>query len=142
MNSDIPKLTNKRILLFWLPLESTWLMMALESSLLSAIIARMAAPKFNLAAYGVAFSFILVIEAPSLMIISAATALVKDRDSFIKIQRFTFVLIGLITLIMGIVLLPAVFSFLTKKLIGLPEKVAGLTYHAVLISIPVPWAIG
>ena len=142
MNSDIPKLTNKRILLFWLPLESTWLMMALESSLLSAIIARMAAPKFNLAAYGVAFSFILVIEAPILMIISAATALVKDRDSFIKMQRFTFVLIGLITLIMGIVLLPAVFSFLTKKLIGLPEKVAGLTYHAVLISIPVPWAIG
>ena len=142
MISDIPKLTNKRILLFWLPLESTWLMMALESSLLSAIIARMAAPKFNLAAYGVAFSFILVVEAPILMIISAATALVKDRDSFIKMQRFTFVLIGLITFIMGIVLLPPVFSFLTKKLIGLPEKIAGLTYHAVLISIPVPWAIG
>ncbi len=142
MISDSPKLTNKRILLFWLPLESTWLMMALESSLLSAIIARMAAPKFNLAAYGVAFSFILVVEAPILMIISAATALVKDRDSFIKMQRFTFILIGMITFIMGIVLLPIVFSFLTKKLIGLPEEVAGLTYHAVLISIPVPWAIG
>ena len=142
MKPETSRLTNKRILLFWLPLESTWLMMALESSLLSAIIARMAAPKFNLAAYGVAFSFILVVEAPILMIISAATALVKDRDSFIKMQRFTFALIGIITLIMGVALLPVFFHFLTKRLIGLPENVAGLTYGAVLILIPVPWAIG
>ncbi|MBA4395447.1 MAG: hypothetical protein C0407_18000, partial [Desulfobacca sp.] len=114
--------------MFWLPLESTWLMMALESSLVSAIIARMAEPKFNLAAYGVAFSFVLVIEAPILMIISASTALVKDRDSYLKLRRFTFVLIGLISLVMGFILLPAVFTFLAHRLINLPEKVAGLTY--------------
>ncbi|MFH0789082.1 MAG: hypothetical protein V2B13_15910 [Pseudomonadota bacterium] len=142
MNSDSPKLTNKRILLFWLPLESTWLMMALESSLVSAIIARMAEPKFNLAAYGVAFSFILVLEAPIMMIISAATALVKDRDSYLKLQRFTFVLIGIITLVQGFVLLPSVFTFLARRLIGLPENVARLTYQAVFFFIPVPWAIG
>jgi len=142
MNSNTPKLTYKRILLFWLPLESTWLMMALESSLLSAIIARMAAPKFNLAAYGVAFTFIMVVEAPILMIISAATALVKNRDSFIKMRRFTFALIGIITFVLGIILLPGVFSFLAQRLIGLPENVAGLTYQAALISIPVPWAVG
>jgi hypothetical protein len=142
MDSNTPELTLKRILLFWLPLESTWLMMALESTLLSAFIARLAEPKFNLAAYGVAFSFILVIEAPILMIISATTALVKDRDSFIKMQRFTFVLIGLITLIMGLTLIPPVFSYLTQDLIGLPARVAGLTYRACLILIPVPWAIG
>jgi progressive ankylosis protein len=142
MNPDSPKLTNKRILLFWLPLESTWLMMALESSLVSAIIARMAEPKFNLAAYGVAFSFILVVEAPILMIISASTALVKDRDSYIKLLRFTLVLIGIITLVMGFILLPSVFTFIAQRLIGLPEKVAGLTYQAILIFFPVPWAIG
>jgi hypothetical protein len=142
MTAEFARLTNKRILLFWLPLESTWLMMAMESSLISAIIARMAEPKFNLAAYGVAFSFILVIEAPILMIISASTALVQDRDSYLKLRRFTMVLIGLITLVMGIILLPPVFHFLAHQLIHLPERVAELTYQAVLISIPVPWAIG
>ena len=142
MPSDADTLTLRRILLFWLPLESTWLMMAMESSLISAFIARMAEPKFNLAAYGVAFSFILVIEAPVLMIISASTALVRDRDSFLKLRRFTFALIGVITLIMGIVLLPAVFHFLARQLIRLPGKVADLTYQALLISTPVPWAIG
>jgi progressive ankylosis protein len=142
MDSKTSDLTFKRILLFWLPLESTWLMMALESTLLSAFIARLDEPKFNLAAYGVAFSFILVIEAPILMIISAATALVKDRDSFLKLQRFTFVLIGLITLIMGLTLIPPFFYFLTQRLIGLPARVAELTYKACLILTPVPWAIG
>jgi progressive ankylosis protein len=142
MNSKYSELTLKRILQFWLPLESTWLMMALENTLLSAFIARLAEPKFNLAAYGVAFSFILVIEAPILMIISATTALVKDRDSFQKMQRFTFVLIGIITLIMALILIPPFFFYLTEHLIGLPSRIAELTYQACLILIPVPWAIG
>jgi hypothetical protein len=141
-DSDILKLTHKRILLFWLPLESTWLMMALESSLLSAFIARMAVPKFNLAAYGVAFSFILVVEAPVLMIISAATALVDDRESFIKMRKFTFALIGIITMTIGIILLPPVFLFLSQRMIGLPQNVSDLTKQAIFICIPVPWAIG
>ena len=137
-----PNLTYKRIFLFWLPLESTWLMMAMEGALMSAIIARMAAPKFNLAAFGVAFSFLLILEAPLMMIISATTALVIDREAFIKMRRFTFVLIGIITLLMGITALPAVFYFLSQKLIGLPDHIARLTYGTVLISIPIPWAIG
>ncbi len=141
MDSNTP-LTYKRILLFWLPLESTWLMMAMEGALMSAIIARMAAPKFNLAAFGVAFSFLLILEAPLMMIISATTALVIDREAFIKMRRFTFVLIGIITLMMGITAIPAVFYFLSQKLIGLPDHIARLTYGTVLISIPIPWAIG
>ncbi len=142
MDSETPNLTYKRILLFWLPLESTWLMMAMEGALMSAIIARMAAPKFNLAAFGVAFSFLLILEAPLMMIISATTALVIDREAFIKMRRFTFVLIGIITLMMGITAIPAVFYFLSQKLIGLPNHIARLTYGTVLISTPIPWAIG
>lgn len=142
MIPDAPNLTNKRILLFWLPLESTWLMMAMESSFVSAVIARMAEPKFNLAAYGVAFSFLLVIEAPILMIISASTALVKDKDSYLKLKRFTISMIGIITLIMGLLLISPLFDFLALGLIGLPENIARITYQACLILLPVPWAIG
>ncbi len=71
------ELSLKRIFLFWLPLASTWLMMSFEGPFLTAIIARMADPKFNLAAYGIAFSFALIIEAPVIMMMSAATALVR-----------------------------------------------------------------
>ena len=77
-------LTYKRIFTFWTPLAATWLMMSVEGPFLAAIIARLAEAKYNLAAYGVAFSLALIIEAPIIMIMSASTALVKDRDSFLK----------------------------------------------------------
>lgn len=68
---------SKTILTFWIPLAATWLMMSLEGPYLSALIARLAEPKFNLAAYGIAFSLALIIEAPVIMMMSASTALVK-----------------------------------------------------------------
>ena len=72
----------KNIFLFWLPLEVTWLMMALEGSFLSAVIARLAEAKFNLAAFGVAFAITLFIEAPVLMLVSASNSLVRDWQAY------------------------------------------------------------
>ena len=86
------QITYKKIFLFWIPLAATWLMMSVEGPLLASVIARMADAKFNLAAYGVAYSFALVVEAPIIMIMSAATALVKDRDSYYKLRNFTYFL--------------------------------------------------
>ena len=41
---------------FWLPLAATWLMMAAEGPTLTAVIARLADPKLNLAAFGVTWA--------------------------------------------------------------------------------------
>ncbi len=76
---------------------------------LAAIIAHLAEPKYNLAAYGVAFSFALIIDAPIIMIMSAATALVKDRKSFLKLRNFTYFLNGLLTLSMIACIIPTIF---------------------------------
>jgi len=84
MSQQNEELTYRQILVFWIPLAATWLMMATEGPLLAALIARLPDPKFNLAAYGVAFAFAVLIEAPIIMIMSASTALVKDRDSYLK----------------------------------------------------------
>lgn len=135
-------LTYKKIFFFWIPLAATWLMMATEGPFLAAIIARLADPKFNLAAYGVAFSFAVFIEAPIIMIMSASTALAKDRDSYIKLRNFTFVLNGITTLVLIIFIIPPVFYFITQRLIGLPENVAKLTHHAFIFLLPWPGAIG
>lgn len=116
--------------------------MGVELPFLAAIVARLPEPKFNLAAFGVAFSFALIVEAPIIMIMSASTALVRNRDSFFKLRNFTYVLNGLITIFMLIGLLPSVFYFITQDLIGLPEKIARLTHIACIILIPWPSAIG
>jgi len=135
-------LTTRKIAKFWAPLAATWLMMATEGPFIAAIIARLPEPKFNLAAYGVAFSFALIVESPIIMIMTASTALVKDRHSFQKLFRYTLFLNTSITLLMLISLTPGIFNFVTEVLIGLPPHIAKLTRTAALLLIPWPAAIG
>ncbi len=135
-------LSYRKIFIFWVPLAATWLMMSVEGPFLAALIARSPMPKFNLAAYGVAYSFALIIEAPVIMMMSASTALVKDFNSFIKLRNFTFSLSSAITIIMLILIIPDIFYFITTDLINLPDEVSRLTHIATVILIPWPGAIG
>lgn len=116
--------------------------MAAEGPFLSALIARLPEPKFNLAAYGVAYAFALLIESPVIMMMSAATALVRDITSYRKLKKFTIALSLAITAVMLILLMPAVFAFLTRDIIGLPKNIADLTHAACIALLPWPGAIG
>ncbi len=127
---------------FWLPLAATWLMMSVEGPFLAAVIARLPDPKFNLAAYGVAFAFAILVEAPVIMIMSASTALVENGPSFKKLRNFTYSLNIGISVVMILVLIPPVFRFIAQSLIGLPDEVARLTHGALIILLPWPAAIG
>ena len=135
-------LTTGKIAKFWTPLAATWLMMATEGPFIAAIIARLPEPKFNLGAYGVAFSFALIVESPIIMIMTASTALVKDRHSYQKLFRYNLFLNISITVLMLIGLYPAIFNFVTETLIGLPPHIAELTRTAAILLIPWPAAIG
>ena len=117
-------------------------MMSLEGPFIAAIIARLVDPKFNLAAYGVAFSFALIVEAPVIMMMTASTSLVKDYQSLQKLRQYTWMLNGVITIAMLILIIPKIFFFITIDLIGLPENVAKLTHVATIILLPWPGAIG
>lgn len=132
----------KKIFLFWMPLAATWLMMSVEGPFLSALIARLQEPKYNLAAYGVAYSFALIIEAPVIMMMSASTSLVRNFQSFSRLKAFTYSLNFLVTTGMIILIIPPVFYFITIDLIELPYEVANLTHTAVILLIPWPGAIG
>ena len=135
-------LSQRSIFRLWSPLAATWLMMAVEGPLLAAIVARLPDPKFNLAAYGVAFSIALIIEAPVIMMMSASTALVRDRDSYVRLRNFTFTLSLAVTAGMLLLALPPIFYALSIRLIGLPREIATLSYGAVLLLLPWPGAIG
>jgi hypothetical protein len=141
MNQGIP-LTQRRIFLFWLPLALTWLMMSVEGPFLAAVIARLASPEYNLAAFGVAFSFALLAEAPVIMMMSAATALVVDRSSYLRLRAFTHALNAIVTLTLVFLLLPPVFNLVARTVIGLPDEVATRTWWAMLVLLPWPGTIG
>lgn len=142
MSEKSEPLSDRKILLFWLPLAATWLMMATEGPFLAAVIARLAAPKFNLAGYGVAYSLAVLVEAPIIMIMSAATALVHDRDSYTRLRNYTYALNAGISAIMLLLVLPPVFNLVAGRIIGLPDEVSRLTYTACWLLLPWPASIG
>ena len=131
-----------QIFRFWLPLAATWLMMSVEGPFLAAIIARLAAEKVNLAAYGVAFAFALIAESPIIMLMSASTALCRDRESYRKLRNFSLLLSLIVTLLLGIFLLPPIFDLVILRLIGLPAEIATLIHISLLFLLPWPGAIG
>jgi hypothetical protein len=137
-----PPLTQRRIVAFWLPLAATWLMMSLEGPFLTALMARMPEATFNLAAFGVAFSLAMMVEAPIIMIMSAAAALVHGRLSFLALRRFISALNGAITAGMLLLLAPPVFRAVARGALGLPEDVASLAHLGLALLLPWPAAIG
>ena len=132
------ELSYKKIFQFWFPLSATWLMMAVEGTFLTALIARFTDPEYNLAAYGVAFSIALIIESPVILLLSASTALVENRETFQKLKRFVYFLSASTVISILILLIPAIYNFITLELIKLPQRVADLNYYALVVLIP--WA--
>lgn len=136
------RLTYTKILKFWLPLSATWLMMSIEGPYLTALIARMPEPEFNLAAYGVAFSIALIVESPVIMLMSASIALVENKNSFYKLRSFVYILNLLLILFMCLLIFSPVYDFFFIDVLNLPERVAHLTHMAVALLIPWAPAIG
>ena len=117
-------------------------MMAAEGPYLAAVIARLPDATYNLAAYGVTLAFAFVIESPVVMLMTASTALAEDSDRFRRLRNFAYALMGGVTAVLLIVLIPTVFRFLAIDVVAVPQEVASLTYGALWILIPWPAAIG
>jgi hypothetical protein len=132
----------RSVISFWLPLAATWLMMSLEGPYVAAFVARMPAAAHNLAGFGVATSLAWLIESPIIMLLSASTALVHGRESFLALRRFAFWLNALVTIGMTLLVIPPVFRFVGGDLIGLPAEITQIAHAAMTVMILWPAAIG
>lgn len=136
------KVNYKYIFKFWLPLASTWLMMAFEGPYLAGIIARLPQEKFNLAAYGVAVAIGLLVEAPIIMLMSASTSLVKGCKSYYDLRRFAIFLNIFLTIVISTICIPQIFYFFAEDILGLKSEVSKIAHLATILLIPWPAAIG
>ena len=135
-------LTSQRIARFWLPLEATWLMMAAEGPFVAALIARLAEPKENLAAFAVATALSWIVESPIIMMLSASNALVRDGVAYRKLRRFSNAMNLAVTAVMIVLITPPVFSFVARGVMGLEARVAGLAGQSMIFLVLWPGAIG
>ncbi|MGB7876434.1 MAG: hypothetical protein WBL25_18785 [Anaerolineales bacterium] len=135
-------LSLSRIFKVWIPLAASWLLMGMELPILSAVVARLAEPEINLAAYGgIVFPIALIIEAPVIMLLAASTALSKDWASYKKLRNYMLLAGGFLTTLHLLVALTPVYYFVAKGLLGAPPEIIEPARIGLIIMTPWTWTI-
>lgn len=115
--------------------------MGLELPALSAVVARLANPEINLAAYGVVFALAMIIESPIIMLLAASTALSKDWDSYLKMRRFMMNAGAWLTVLHVLIAFTPLYYFVVVNLIGAPQEIIEPARLGLMIMTPWTWAI-
>jgi hypothetical protein len=136
------QLSTRRIFHTWWPLAASWLLMGVELPAVSAVIARLANPEINLAAYGgIIFPLALIIESPIIMLLAASTALSKDWASFVKIRRFMMITGTSLTLLHGLIAFTPVYYIIVGNFLGVPQEIVEPARVGLMIMTPWTWSI-
>ncbi len=114
----------KDIFLFWLPLFASWLLMTAEGPVISAAINRLPDEVIMLAAQGIIVSLSVTIESPIINLLATATALVRDRRSYLLVRRFTVHWMIALTVVTVLVAFTPLFDLVVVRLLGTPAEVA------------------
>jgi hypothetical protein len=132
----------QRIVRTWWPLAASWLLMSAELPALSAVMARLADPEINLAAYGgVVFPLALIVEAPIIMLLAASTALSKDWASYRKVRQFMLVAGGLLTALHILIAFTPLYYVVVEDILGVPQAIVAPARLGLMIMTPWTWSI-
>ena len=116
--------------------------MSVELPAIAAVIARLANPEINLAAYGgVVFPLALIIESPIIMLLAASTALSKDQPSYVRLRRFMMMLSAGLTVLHILVAFTPLYDVVVKGVIGAPAEIVEPARLALMIMTPWTWSI-
>lgn len=117
-------LTQRQLIRFWLPLFASWLLMTAEGPMISAVINRLPNEVIMLAAQGIVVSLAVTIESPIINLLATSTALVKDRQSFIQVRRFTWHWMAGLTLLAVLLAYTPLFDWVVVRAMRAPDAVA------------------
>lgn len=122
----------------WWPLAASWLLMAVELPLLTAVVGRLPDERIHLAAYGsIVFPLSLVIEGPIIMLLAASTALCSDWDSYRKVRRFMIASSGVLTLVHIAVAFTPLYDLVAGRIMAAPAEI--LEPGRLGLQIMTPW---
>jgi len=142
LDLEPPAVSVGEVMRTWLPLAASWLVMSLEMPIVSAVMARLADPEINLAAYGgVTMPVALLIEAPIMMLLSASTALGRDLASYRLMHRFMLVAGTALTLLHAAFAFTPLFDLVIVPLLGPPDLITGPARLGLQVTLPWTFAI-
>ena len=128
----------RQIFKTWWPLAASWLLMGVELPAINAVMARLANPEINLAAYsGVVYPIALIVEAPIIMLLSASVALSKDWASYVKIRKFMWIAGITLTLLHILVAFTPLYDLVMINILGVPQEI--IEPGRIGLMIMTPW---
>ncbi|MEE2907288.1 MAG: hypothetical protein VX527_05580 [Planctomycetota bacterium] len=137
-----PRLTTRSVWHDWWPLALSWGLMGLEMPAISAVVGNLPDAEIMLAAFGgIAFPLGLLVEAPIIMMLAASTALSRDLDSFLRLQRFmTIVAMGL-TILHAILAFTPLWPLVVVPVLDIPPEIQEPARESFAWLLPWTWAI-
>lgn len=141
--TDSSPLTLGKTWAFFWPLALSGIIMSAGQPVVQAGLARLPDPELTLAAYGVAFYVALLLEAPIVMLLVTATALVRDERTY----RFTrnamwMFCIGVVATSAAVALWQPLYDLVFLRLLGFPADVASAARPGLIALIPWAGAVG
>jgi len=112
--------------------------MTAEGPIISAAINRLPHEVVMLAAMGVVFSLAIAIESPIINLLATSTALVRDRQSFLIVRRFTVHWMIALTIVAVLIAFTPLFDLVVHRWLGTPDEVARWILPG--LQIMVPWS--
>jgi len=135
-------LESRRVLETWWPLAGSWLLMAAELPLVSAVVARLPDPTVHLAAIGgIVFPLALLVESPIIMLLAASTALSRDRTSYLRLLRFTNGAGLVLTLCHVVLAFTPAYDLVVERLLHAPPEIREPARLGLRLLVPWTWAI-
>ncbi len=131
-------ITLKQVFRLWLPLAGSWFLMGIETPMLTAFVARMAAPEITLAAWGsLIYPISLAIEGPIIMLLTASTALAKDRLAYQTLFRYMVIMSVALSALHVLVAFTPCYYFLAEGLLKVPAAL--IEPGRIGLQIMTPW---
>jgi Na+-driven multidrug efflux pump len=137
------RLDARRTWRFFWPLALGGIMMSAGQPLVQAGLARLESPELVLAAYGLAFYVAVLLEAPIIMLLPAATALVEDEQSYRFTRNTMIVINAVLTLLAAVVALwTPLYDLVFQRLLSFPPDVSAAARPGLIGLLLWPAVIG
>jgi hypothetical protein len=127
----------------WAPLAASWLLMAMEPTLVIAAVSRLPDPKIHLAAWSsVVFPISLVVEGPIIMMLAASTRLSSSWSRYRAVLRFGSILGAALTVLHAVIAFTPLYDVVAIDLLGSDPLVVEPGRLGLQIMLPWTYAIG
>jgi progressive ankylosis protein len=136
---------NRQLIQLWqqfIPLSLSDVTMALGDPLTTTTLAHLPDPRTNIAALGVAKAIAIFCESPIIMLLHASNALAGTQTSRLALWRFTLIASGVMSLILALTAIPAIFAIVGEGWLGVTPSLSQTIRSTLTLLILWPFAIG